>query len=384
MTQSEGFAVPADRLTELVEWPQKHRKALIVFAVLFLGTFMCLLSVQEAQAAVPLIPILAAAAGVLGLGASAAGAAGVEWVKELLADGCNNALAGVLYNTLNFTGNAVDVDGKITGVFRNFDELVGPGSDLYENCIVVIHGLLINSVGYVIMCVCLVIGLAKVLQHAGQTEAGVNFWQLFLPFILFTAGVILISNSVEILKFPYVVMQQVADTIGTQITLGSGLNESNNVQDKAFISTENMDNLSTGTLFYAMIMLAVVWLGSFLISGIANVILILRGIQLYAYTAMSPIGLAFIVSDSTRPMATGFAKRYLAVVLSYLMIYLIFIMASFALSGIVVDIATNANWGSVDEVLGMQGKLLALLATTGALGFALLKSGAWSRELLGI
>lgn len=393
MTQAGEIAMPADKLTAILEWPGNHRWIMAVLAVLLGAAFMLfILPVQEASANPAVsagLQILKKVASVIGLGAigsAAGGAVGGEvadFVKELLANGCNAALGSIMYNTLNFTGSAMGADGQMMGIFSNFDALVGPDTRLYEDCIKVIHGVLINSIGMAVMCVCLVVGLGKVLTHAGQTEAGVNLWQLFMPFIMFIAGSLLISNSLVLMQLPYDIMKQFTDAVGTKIALGDGFNQTAPA-DSSFITADNIDNFSTGTLFFTLFILFFVWLGSFIVAGFANTILLFRGMQIYAYTAIAPIAIGFVVADSTRNMATGFAKRYLAVVLSFFIMYLILIMASYALVGIVNFIAAGSNWGSGDELLGLQGNCLTLLATCAACGFALYKSGAWAKEVVGI
>lgn len=389
----EVFGVPAlSPAAGAINWSLQHKKALLAVGLLVLALLWLVAWPHEQAEANPLVlagKVLLGAAGVLGL--TSAGGAVIDQIRDALGAACNGLLSLIYQLIYGFAGGHVDADGNVTGIFANFDQLVGANSYVYQGWIEPIHEGLINTAGIAIMCVCLVIGLAKVLQQAGNTEAGVNGWQLFLPFILFTAGVILVTYSIPLMQFPYDLMKNVAESIGTSAGDGlggqaGGLTEGLNIIP--FIDEDNIGNFSAGLLLQMILILFLVLVVTAVVYVISNVVLILRGIQLYAYTALAPISLAFIVSDSSRSMATGFAKRYLAVVLSFLMMYVLFGILVYAITGLCMDVAT-VSWGSSPEdaanaVITAEMNLFMLVGVVVAFGFAVFKSGSWSKELLGI
>ena len=110
--------------------------------------------------------------------------------------------------------------------------------------------------------------------------------------------------------------------------------------------------------------------------------LVVRSIQIYVYSAFASLPLAFFVSESGRSVATGFLKRYIAVLFSGAIMALLFMMMSaIAATG---GAATQPNFGDADGVLTYCLQMFMGLVPYMAYAFCLFKSGAWAREFVGV
>ena len=115
---------------------------------------------------------------------------------------------------------------------------------------------------------------------------------------------------------------------------------------------------------------------------IALVVSMARALQLYVMAAFSPIPLSLLGFEESRQMGMGFLKNFAAVALAgAIMMFTMFAYPFLLASVSGVDsggLAAIAN-GTNDGIFS----LLSVLAVSIMYIFALAKSGAWAREVLG-
>ena len=141
-----------------------------------------------------------------------------------------------------------------------------------------------------------------------------------------------------------------------------------------------------GDYIGGFLMLVLFGLISVLVGAVAYIVALVvafaRALQIYVMAAFSPIPLSLLGFEETRSMGIGFLKNFAAVALAGTI--MVFVMYSYPFllssvsgvdSGGLAAVATGTNDG--------LNSLLSVLAISIVYIFALAKSGAWARELLG-
>ena len=271
-----------------------------------------------------------------------------------------------------FLGASVDLLNRTfdsTLLVADFDSLFSSSYGVVEG----IHRGVVTSVANVVLATCFVIGLVKVLQQAGRTETGVDAWQLTLVFVFYAFAKAAVDASWDLCIMAYDIVKALINTI-TPLTPHS------TPGNPGGLIPNDLDDLGIAlTLVVASIVTYCMCLITALVS---HIVVYVRAIQLYVYTAFSPIPLGFLLAESTRPMATGFVKRYLAVMFAGAIMALLFVMMTYYVAAF-----------DIQGVMAFQkdGDLPAYLASLGvsfagllAFCWAMFKSGAWAREFVGV
>lgn len=222
----------------------------------------------------------------------------------------------------------------------------------------------------VVLLVFMVVGLGKVIAHAGRTESGVDLWQLVMVFVAYSFAKTIIDASWELMEFAYdIVRQYIA------FTFQKGVSTWNSTPPAASDDIKN-----TGALLTMWIISLVTWLAATLCAMIANVVVIVRTIQIYVYTALAPISLGTLAAEGGRQMATGFLKRYAALLLAGLLMAVLFVLFGLMIqSQVLPAVPTEA-----DKVAQWSVTMFEKIGWAVAFAYCLFKSGAWARDFVGV
>ena len=343
-----------------VAWTVCNRKKALAIA----GTLFALLVVASAilapgkAEAIPAIPIVVAVIALVGGGLAANEAADaiedvlrglvqceIGWVQTLAVNTANGALLQATFETL--LG-----DESISAALYN------------------IHHVAVIPLANIIAVAMFTYGLVKLVSKAGQTEGGIDAWQLIFLFVMLGIAKTVIDASWEVMvalyKISFVLMGKMLPVGDAALTLAD--------------PTEGIEN--AGMLFAMVIASLFVVLVGVFVCALSHAVVIVRAIQIYVYTVFAPIPIAFMVVEGGREMTKGFFKRYVALLLSGAVLALLFYMFCISMKAApiptdpVTDVGSFAVWATT--------LVLKYIVFYGAFGWAVFKSGAWTRELLGV
>lgn len=297
-----------------------------------------------------------------------------SWAADLAND---NFLSPMLRSganvMLSLVGNQLNQVTAGDMLTRNFDNLIPSIQPILYN----IHQNAAIPIANIVLCIFLVVGLCKAISHMGQAETGINIMELLMVFCVFALVKSCIDSSFAWMKFGYdicrwliVLTQRNANLSGD----GSGTQ----------ISAIPDDMGNCGVLCAIIIVSVLMLIVAFIIVAIAQVTVIVRSIQIYVYTAFAALPLAFFVSESSRSIATGFLKRYVALLFSGAILVLLFCCMS-AINGIsLTSFATSVDWHTAEGSTNAISNIFFSIIPYIAFAFCIVKSGAWAREFVGI
>lgn len=342
----------------------KHHKALSIVAALILATvlsFTMLISHPESAEALPIIPIAIALGSLGAIGAGTAISGGID---ELIRN-CLNAVIASTNGMLQSLSSA-DI------LTKHFDQLF---AQIYP-IIYEIHHQAVIPIANVVLIIFLLVGLGKVLQEMNRNETAVDFWALCWVFISYAFAKMLIDASFELMVLCYNIVLQLITNVATTAQAAGALG--------GITGTENLigdDIKNAGVLLCMLIVAIVAWGVTVLVCVGAQAALIVRAVQIYVYTAYAPIPLAFMVSESSRQMATGFIKKYLATLFAGAIMILLFVMMSAIVSsGGMTNITPTDDGGVVNWICQTSYSLVSIAA----FGFCIFRSGTWARDFVGL
>lgn len=224
----------------------------------------------------------------------------------------------------------------------------------------------------VIVTVMFVVNLANLLNATAKADSTLDGWQMCWVLLCYAFGMLVITNSWDLMVAVY---NMVADVIaGISVTSAAFDSEApipDDVKDYGVLLM-----MLIGALFVLVLSIVVVVITQFSV--------VARGFQVYVYTTVAPVALAFITSETSRSMATGFLKRWLATLAAGVIMVLLLVCMSTLINGtggIALAITKATTIGGIIEWFG---GLLTSLSLYLALAFCMLQSGAWARELMGV
>ncbi len=311
---------------------------------------------EEALALAPFVIAFAAAA--LLVGAPVA--------IDAVASGPEEAIRSAINATISSTQTFVASSVNSSLLTSSFDSIFPAVRDtLYQ-----VHQTVVIPVANIVLAVFLLVALGKLLSSLGRSEAGVDAWQLAMVFIGYALAKTVIDASWELMVMAFELARQFI----TAITSSGFSSES----FQASGVPENVKNW--GVLLFMWIVSMLVWLVAVAVCTLSQIAMVVRSIQIYLYTCLAPIPLSTFASESSRSMATGFLKRYLALLLSGAVMALLFVMMSLTIGSIGMTATTP---DSMEGVVKWSCEYIFSLVTFLAFGFGIAKSGSWARDLVG-
>lgn len=355
----------ADKLAiSLLKVFSKPKKTIIVLGIVFFFAinFACLLSpVEEAHAIAPIVIALGAAASILGGGIALSG--GVDQMGQ--------NIETALCNTVNFLlasgASAIESITSTSMLTQKFSELF---PSIYS-IIQTIQDVAVAPAANIILIIMLLIGLGGVLKRLNQSEAGADLWELCMVFVLYAFAKAVVDSSFSLMILAF--------DIARMLILG--IYQAGQITGSFEVSGISSDVADLGALIVLFIVALITFFICWAVAIFSQLVVIARSVQIYVYTILAPLSLSFLVADSTRPVATGFIKRYIAVLLAGAIMALLFIMMGAIIGTITVNTVSVNN---VQTLLEWIGQLLFSMVYLLAFAFCLGKSGAWARDFLGI
>ena len=134
-----------------------------------------------------------------------------------------------------------------------------------------------------------------------------------------------------------------------------------------------------GFMLGALIGGFVIFLVGLITMIVANIMIIVRAIEIYLYTCFSPIAFGFVVSEGGRQMTETFLKRYLAVLLAGgIQVIILMVLA-----------LTTKSFGRVPsfaatDITGQIGTMLETVIAPVACVYLMTKSTQVAKDILGV
>lgn len=333
------------------------RLAAAFAAVALLAVFLAPRHQAEA-----VLPILGAVAVV---GATALGTMAVDAMTSGLEDLLRGAVNGLLGMANACISSLTSPDALTAG----YDQLFSGLSQMMYN----VHHLAAVPIANIVLAVFLIVGLVKVVSHMGRTEMGVDTVALVSVFVVYAFLKAGIDSSYSLMILGFDLSRMLITNV---VAVGAGSIPDNPVNYLP-------DSIGNSALLLVCLIMAFLYLAiSLAVKVVASLVLVVRSIQIYVYTAFASLPLAFFVSESGRSVATGFLKRYVAVLFSGAIMALLFMMMSaIAATG---GAAAQPSFGDADGILTYCLQMLMGVVPYMAYAFCLFKSGAWAREFVGV
>ena len=327
-----------------------ERLAAAFAAVALLAVFLT--PRHQAEALLPILGVLAVT------GATALGSMAVDAVT--------NGLEDMLRGAANACITSLTSPDTLT---VGYDQMFSGLSPMMYN----VHHLAAVPIANIVLAIFLIVGLVKVVSHMGRTEMGVDTVALMSVFIVYAFLKAGIDSSYSLMILGFDISRMLISNV---VAVGAGSMPDNPVNYLP-------DSVGNSALLIVCLIISVLYLLiSLVVKAVASLVLVVRSIQIYVYTAFASLPLAFFVSESGRSVATGFLKRYIAVLFSGAIMALLFMMMSaIAATG---GAATQPNFGDADGVLTYCLQMFMGLVPYMAYAFCLFKSGAWAREFVGV
>lgn len=337
-----------------------RRKALAIGGALLAGflAVSVLASPKEASAIPPILVV----------GAAIAAVGGVAFEAGNAAQGIEEVLRGLVVMMLSWCQTLVANTANSTLLKAGFETLLTDTAvhDAVRN----VHHIAVIPLGNIVAAAFLVYGLVKVMSKAGQTDGGIDYWQLIMLFVLYGVASMVVNASWEIMTWFFRLFQVLVDNI---YNVGAAALE---FQDP----TEGIEN--AGMLIAMALVSVVVVLVAVVVCALSHCVVIVRAIQIYVYSVFSPIPLACMVAEGGRDITKAFAKRYVALLLSGAVLAVLFYMFSLVVTfGPMPTMETQDIGGFAKWATELT---LNYIVVYGAFGYAVFKSGSFARDLLGV
>ena len=136
---------------------------------------------------------------------------------------------------------------------------------------------------------------------------------------------------------------------------------------------------SGGNMLAALLAALILFLAGLLCSIVANVMIIVRAIEIYLYACFSPLALGFIISEGGRQMTESFFKRYLAVLVAGAIQVILLLLMSLASHsfGLIPS-------GTASDFASQLGAMLLTTIPCIACVFLMTKSTQVAKDILGV
>ncbi|MEG0503957.1 MAG: hypothetical protein RR547_04875, partial [Raoultibacter sp.] len=190
-------------------------------------------------------------------------------------------------------------------------------------------------------------------------------------FVLYGVGKILVDNSFELCVLVYDIIKALISSVIAQGTLAGALT----------VSPVGEEVQNAGALLIMIMTSFAVWAVVAVVCVLSQVVVIARAIKIYVMTCYAAIPLAFFISDSSRSMATGFVKKYIATLFAGAILALLFMMFGAVVGNMAM---TSVTPDSYEHIVQWCCEMLFSLTTVIAFGWAVAKSGAWAQEFVGL
>lgn len=300
-----------------------------------------------------------------------------EWLLDMSCWGFN------LYNDIAMKIGSSDM------LSAPFDSLLGVST--YE-LTKTIHQTAVIPIAESILALFMLVQLVKISQRIDATATLPAVKDIVFLAVVYVLIHWFIVNSLDIMQAIYkIAVDNIIPEIGTaQSNTGffNGELTTSNIPDSTW------DELTIGGCFLTLCASILSVIGGVVAYMVAFIVAYARAWQIYAMAAFSSIPIALLGFDETRQMGIGFLKNFAAAVLAgavmmfLLVIYPLALSTMTTASGVTGDasilfLISIPAGGTASLASASVLILLEFLAITFLLIIALIKSGAWAKEILG-
>lgn len=290
---------------------------------------------------------------------------------DFLLDGVANILKYLAQSLFNVYANMMGSVTSSSTISAPLEQLFG-GADVW-NMVQTLHQTLLIPLAESILALIMLVQLVKISQRIDSTSTLPAVKDIVFLAVFYVLFHWLILNSLDIVAAIYNIFNHITASI-----LPS---------DAHFADSFDLSGVEAkGEYIGGFFLLVVFGLVSVVIGAIAYIVALVvafaRSLQIYVMAAFSPVPLSLLGFEETRSIGIGYLKNFAALALAGTI--MVFIMYSYPFllssvsgvdSGGLAAVATGTNDG--------LNSLLTVLAISVVYIFALVKSGAWARELLG-
>lgn len=270
-----------------------------------------------------------------------------------------------------------------------FDSLLGVST--YE-LTKTIHQTAVIPIAESILALFMLVQLVKISQRIDATATLPAVKDIVFLAVVYVLIHWFIVNSLDIMQAIYkIAVDNIIPEIGTaQSNTGffNGELTTSNIPDSTW------DELTIGGCFLTLCASILSVIGGVVAYMVAFIVAYARAWQIYAMAAFSSIPIALLGFDETRQMGIGFLKNFAAAVLAgavmmfLLVIYPLALSTMTTASGVtggasILFLISIPAGGTASLASASVLILLEFLAITFLLIIALVKSGAWAKEILG-
>lgn len=300
-----------------------------------------------------------------------------EWLLDMSCWGFN------LYNDIAMKIGSSDM------LSAPFDSLLGAST--YE-LTKTIHQTAVIPIAESILALFMLVQLVKISQRIDATATLPAVKDIVFLAVVYVLIHWFIVNSLDIMQAIYkIAVDNIIPEIGTaQSNTGffNGELTTSNIPDSTW------DELTIGGCFLTLCASILSVIGGVVAYMVAFIVAYARAWQIYAMAAFSSIPIALLGFDETRQMGIGFLKNFAAAVLAgavmmfLLVIYPLALSTMTTASGVtggasILFLISIPAGGTASLASASVLILLEFLAITFLLIIALIKSGAWAKEILG-
>lgn len=300
-----------------------------------------------------------------------------EWLLDMSCWGFN------LYNDIAMKIGSSDM------LSAPFDSLLGVST--YE-LTKTIHQTAVIPIAESILALFMLVQLVKISQRIDATATLPAVKDIVFLAVVYVLIHWFIVNSLDIMQAIYkIAVDNIIPEIGTaQSNTGffNGELTTSNIPDSTW------DELTIGGCFLTFCASILSVIGGVVAYMVAFIVAYARAWQIYAMAAFSSIPIALLGFDETRQMGIGFLKNFAAAVLAgavmmfLLVIYPLALSTMTTASGVtggasILFLISIPAGGTASLASASVLILLEFLAITFLLIIALIKSGAWAKEILG-
>lgn len=282
-----------------------------------------------------------------------------DWLAGILRDVCNSLL---YFEAMVLSNIATGSD-----LAKAFTELIPSAMPVIEQ----VHWSVSVPLANLVLLIFLVTGLVRTVSRMSATGGGVDVWQLMVVFVVYAFMKTVIDSSWYLMALTYEVLMDFLPAIrSTALPAASFTPLPDDFTDLASLLL---------TLIVALVVLLIV--GACYLVCLTTVMV--RSIQIYAYTAFGAIPLASAVSEGSRHVATSFVRKYVALVFTGLLLALLFAMMAGTVNfvGAVATVPTASDPASIPKyAMELMASPVLLIAYT----FCIVRTGDWARDLMGL
>lgn len=284
-----------------------------------------------------------------------------QWVKE-------GFLVPSIENMLSMSANMlqnITTDNLLTGSFKSLFA-TGSQADAVWGVINKVHQSLVVPIGHSLLAAAILVQLVKISQKVDATATLPAVKEIMILVVFFVVFSYMINHGPQICEGIYDVFNDIAKNI------------SGNQEIESAVTLGDTANVDVGFLVAMLLVTVPVLFATLFTAVVAYVVSAARAIQLYVMAIFSPIPIALLGFEETRSMGINFFKNFAAVCLAGSI--LVFLLAIFP---VVYSAFVGSGGNLVDGDGIITGFLVKSIGIPILFIIAMVKSGAWARDILG-